>query len=211
MPRFVANTAAQIIGFADQSGGPTACWPWMKARAKYGYGVATWRSRKWAAHRLIWALTNGDIPDGKVVMHMCNNPPCCNPAHLRVATQAENIAHRDACGRTATGERSGAALHPEGRARGERHWTARRPDLIRRGAAHWSRVYPDKAPKSFPEVADERRARGERHGCARLTEMIVREVRSRASEDRGVLSESFGVSRCTINDIIAGRTWAHVK
>jgi len=37
-------------------------------------------------------LTNGPIPDGMQVLHRCDNPPCCNPAHLFLGTQADNIA-----------------------------------------------------------------------------------------------------------------------
>jgi hypothetical protein len=42
-------------------------------------------------------------------MHTCDNPPCCNPAHLRDATQIANVHDAREKGRHATGERHGAA------------------------------------------------------------------------------------------------------
>jgi hypothetical protein len=56
-----------------------------------GYGVITADDgRQILAHRLVYERTYGAVPDGKYVCHHCDNPPCCNPAHLFVGTAADN-------------------------------------------------------------------------------------------------------------------------
>lgn len=65
---------------------PTGCSEWNGARQKDGYGILTFHRQSWLAHRLAWTLANGEIPAGKYICHDCDNPPCCNPAHLFVGT-----------------------------------------------------------------------------------------------------------------------------
>lgn len=95
-----------ITTYADTSAGDDACWPWMGRKDADGYGVIGTSVR---AHRVAWAYSNGEIPHGMVIMHTCDNPPCCNPSHLRLGTYADNAHDRDCKARSARGERSGMA------------------------------------------------------------------------------------------------------
>lgn len=86
------------------------CWLWTGCKSSGGYGDAPiMLAPSRLAHRLSYSLLVGPIPDGAVVRHTCDVPPCVNPAHLRVGTQAENIADKVAKGRQAKGERNGNA------------------------------------------------------------------------------------------------------
>ena len=77
----------------DKSGGPDACWPWLAAIDTGGYGRVTGDGNgKWrAAHRVAWELTNGPIPEGLVIDHLCRNRACQNPKHLEPVPFAENV------------------------------------------------------------------------------------------------------------------------
>lgn len=67
------------------------CWNWNKAIALLsGYGSVGYEGKQWATHRLTYTLANGDIPEGLLVRHMCNNKKCCNPEHLKLGSHREN-------------------------------------------------------------------------------------------------------------------------
>lgn len=69
----------------------TQCWEWMGTKNGYGYGIILMPGeRPVRAHRFSYELHNGAIPEGKIVMHTCDNPPCVNPEHLRVGTKDDN-------------------------------------------------------------------------------------------------------------------------
>ena len=110
------------------------CWGWSgatKSAPGFRYGVLhtgpRGASREELAHRISWVLHNGPIPEGLLVLHHCDNPPCSRPDHLFLGTHEDNARDRDRKGRGAV---------PPGfagpRARGADHWMKRRPDLIRR-------------------------------------------------------------------------------
>lgn len=76
------------------------------ARNRKGYVMKRCPIRKnnFGAHRLAWIERHGPIPEGMVVMHTCDNPPCVNIEHLRLGTTAENVADMMAKGRNSKGE-----------------------------------------------------------------------------------------------------------
>lgn len=74
------------------------CWIWTGFTNHKGYGIAKdEQSRTIRAHRLAFRLAGNQIPDGMMVLHKCDNPPCCNPSHLFIGTAKDNA--QDAIGK----------------------------------------------------------------------------------------------------------------
>lgn len=68
---------------------PKVCWPWLGAKKPQGYGVYKARG-SFLAHRIAWAGYWGIEPGAFVVRHLCYEPACCNPSHLRLGTSKQN-------------------------------------------------------------------------------------------------------------------------
>lgn len=130
------------------------CWQFRKVDNQ-GYGRFYYDYCYSRAHRVSWELYRGPIPDGLLVRHDCDNPPCANPDHLRLGTDADNAQDARERARTLTGERN-----------------------------------------TF----------------AKLDSTAVLKIRAqRATGDPAtVIAERFNVTRRTVNDIVARRTWDHI-
>ncbi len=89
-----------------------ACWEWTAGRFKKGYGQFRIGTKKHKTHRLMWDHTYGPIPNGKIVCHTCDNPPCCRPSHLFLGTHADNARDRDQKGRGTKGRKRPEAASP---------------------------------------------------------------------------------------------------
>ena len=82
------------------------CWEWTASRQTNGYGQIGVGTRPHLAHRVSYELHYGDIPDGLVVRHKCDNRLCVNPDHLLTGTAADNVRDAQERGRLAYGERN---------------------------------------------------------------------------------------------------------
>jgi len=68
------------------------CWIWHGDLSKDGYGTFFYRDRMRPAHELALSFTTGEQrSDGLDTCHSCDNPPCCNPSHLRFDTRQSNV------------------------------------------------------------------------------------------------------------------------
>lgn len=143
------------------------CWEWTMSRSN-GYGQT---SNYGPAHRLAYEVFVGPIPEGLHILHSCDNPPCCNPTHLRAGTSKENARDRIARGRNNGGanqphhlsDRRGIDLPDE-------TWRLLKAHAARRGqtlgqlfrdmaadVVGWRAVgYPE--PRAMREMTEEERA-----------------------------------------------------
>lgn len=66
------------------------CWVWQRSTNSAGYGQLSEFKKYWLAHRYSYICFNGDLKKTEVVRHMCHNPRCCNPEHLKKGTHMDN-------------------------------------------------------------------------------------------------------------------------
>lgn len=116
--RRIPDREAHFWAGVDRGGGEESCWPWTRGCFDSGYGDFGGER----AHRVAYTYAYGPISKGRHVLHGCDNPPCCNPRHLRAGTQVENA--RDCVER---GRSTNWGRH-NNYARGERHGRAKLTD-----------------------------------------------------------------------------------
>ena len=73
----------------------SGCWEYQGAKLQSGYGKLGRRINgkpiTYVAHRYVYELMVGKIPDGMFLCHHCDNKICCNPEHMFVGTQKDNM------------------------------------------------------------------------------------------------------------------------
>ena len=97
------SVEARFWGYVDKRG-PDDCWEWRAYRSKRGYGflgLTTINGKAVSKATHISLLIDGrERPSAAYsALHSCDNPPCCNPAHLRWGTQTENVLEAASRGR----------------------------------------------------------------------------------------------------------------
>lgn len=77
----------------------SGCWMWTRSRQAQGYGDFRYQGKHYTAHRAAYEAFTGPIPAGMHVLHRCDVRACCNPEHLFLGTNRDNIADSVAKGR----------------------------------------------------------------------------------------------------------------
>lgn len=95
-----ANFWAKIIKREDSD-----CWDWSGFKDKNGYPRMVVNKNPLRGNRISYLIHFGFLTPGKLILHSCDNPSCCNPSHLSEGSPKDNTDDRERRGRSAKGQK----------------------------------------------------------------------------------------------------------
>jgi len=191
------------------------CWEWKRCRDRQGYGICTKQHGTTRAHRISYLLTHGHIPEGALVLHSCDNPPCCNPAHLRLGTHRENQAEKASKSRAMHGEAHPASRISDSQARqifedprpfsaiAEQYGISQGAVSLIKSGKTWRHV--TRAPARATNLA-----RGSVHRAAKLTADQVRAIRV-SGEGPSDIMRRYGISHTAATRVLKKLSYRDVE
>jgi hypothetical protein len=98
--RITSNQTIMEYIFARTIFNDRGCWEYIGECNQYGYGRVPYQDKDQLVTHVTWRLMKGKkVPEGKCLLHRCDNPPCWNPDHLFIGTRADNVVDMIAKGR----------------------------------------------------------------------------------------------------------------
>lgn len=196
------------------------CWCWTAAlNRENGYGRFKVHGKMVGAHRFSYMLSYGPIPEGLVICHKCDNPPCVRPDHLFPGTHKDNGRDKVEKGRALSGIRNAFAKLTDEQVSEIRHLDIsgipQREIALRFSLAQTtvSRIVRASAWRHIahdPVVSGrDRTARGERQGSSKLTAAHVLKIRDLAAsgELQVNIARQFRIGANQISRIVHRKGW----
>jgi len=87
----MAKPSNPVMFDMQELGYKTPCWIWQRGKNQYGYGTKYAHPKKMLAHRWLYEMSNGPMPKGRDLDHLCRNPACVRPDHMEPVPHCVNI------------------------------------------------------------------------------------------------------------------------
>ena len=193
-----------IIRPIDYTISEDGCWVWAWNVHPKGYGTVRIDGHNYKAHRVAYELGNGPIPEGHILRHLCNNPSCINPEHLRAGTPRENM--RDM---VSAGNQRHQRLMPEDAVEIRLQFAAggiSMSEIARRRGVSTGAIQQAIANKTFYDENYTPPPKGRsRKNAEPIGESAAKEIR-RLVRDEGIkrkqLAKEFNISRGAVDSIV---------
>ncbi len=227
IPVFDKETFNRFWSKVAFTANPNKCWNWISTirDKKKPYGKFEIKGQTFSAHRLAYFSHNKIDPKELHALHTCDNPKCCNPAHIFLGTNADNVADKVSKGRQAriTGKRG---ANPKTKFWGNHKCKATKEDfesmkeiyikggitarqlgidfdVSKRVVADWLRSNGIFIPSTYSVLTKEQILE------IRNT-FVKRDDANRIMGNATILCEKYGVGNKTLHDIINRVTWKHI-
>lgn len=190
---------------------PNECWPWLGSVDTNNYGLCYLGGTRDRAHRVAYVLANGPIgrwSDRRSlsVCHECDNPICCNPAHLFEGTDADNMADKIAKGRQPRGAAHHRSKLTSSQVQAVQQDT--RPVRVIAAELGVSAATVYNAQQDAALVRDKMRARRAAN-AAKLTDEQVYAIRADNRSGKDIAAD-YAIGMQNVYHIKRRSTWAHL-
>lgn len=193
------------------------CWDWNAKKNKNGYGSMRFRGKNMNAHRVSWIIHTGIEPNELSVCHTCDNRICCNPEHLFLGTAKDNVHDMIRKGRknplkgsncpwaklTENDIVSMLKLFEEG------HTNAYVGKIY---GIHGASAGEIKRGEIWGHIGDRSRIKVNKPKEIKINPSYASAIKRRSNEGENIkaLSEEYGISPRSIDNIIKGKTWKNI-
>lgn len=120
---------------------PNGCLEWQGPIAPNGYGQTKWNRAYFSAHKFSWTLHRGNVQDGMLVLHKCDNKRCVDPEHLYIGTGQQNSADAIARGQIKTGTQHALSKLTDAQIAEARNSAESIKGMAAKFGVHWATLY----------------------------------------------------------------------